>query len=138
MTWSKLISILLHPIFLPILIAFFILTFTPDSFFISKSNMAIIYLFLFLYTIFLPVIFTLILYKSGRLSSIEMKKNKERVVPIIITLICFFFCYLKLQNILIYSPILNTALKGVAIIVFSSGIIFSRLINNNPFSSSAP
>ena len=53
----------------------------------------------------------------------EMKKNKERVVPIIITLICFFFCYLKLQNILIYSPILNTALKGVAIIVFSSGII---------------
>ena len=123
MTWSKLISIVLHPIFIPILIAFFILTSTSDSFFISKSNKTIVYLFLFLYTIVLPIIFTLILYKSGYLSSIEMKKNKERVIPIFITLICFIFCYLKLQNILIFCPILNTALKGIAIIVLSSGII---------------
>jgi membrane-associated phospholipid phosphatase len=48
-----------------------------------------IYSLLFLGTFMLPVLFSTLLWKSGKISSLEMPKREERYAPFLITLVCY-------------------------------------------------
>lgn len=119
---SKLISLILHPIFMPLLALHLSLIILPEINFAIK-NIRLVYLIVFFSTIIFPLIFILILIKLGSVDSLEMKNHKERVLPLFNTTISMFVGYFFLKNILIYCPILLAEFLGAIIIISIASII---------------
>ena len=123
MRLSKLISLILHPIFMPLLALYLSLAILPELEFTISHNLSLIYFIVVISTIVLPLISILILIKIGRLSSLEMMCHKERVLPLFNTVIWMLFGYLFLQNILLYSPLLMAEFLGAIIIISLASIL---------------
>ena len=100
MRLSKLISIILHPIFMPILALYLSLRQVPSIGFAITNYQNYIYLVLIFSTVILPLISIFFLIKSGKVSSLEMSNHKERSVPLFRTAIWMGLGYYILENIL--------------------------------------
>ena len=122
MRLSKLISIILHPIFMPILALYLSLRQVPSIGF-AITNQNYIYLVLIFSTVILPLISIFFLIKSGKVSSLEMSNHKERSVPLFRTALWMGLGYYLIENILIFSPILKSELLGVIIIMILAALI---------------
>ena len=122
---SKLISLILHPIFMPLLALYLSLTILPELEFTISHNLKLIYFIVIISTIVLPLISILILIKIGRLSSVEMMHHKERVLPLFNTTACMLFGYFFLQTILLYAPLLMAEFLGAIIIISLASILSS-------------
>ena len=86
---SKIITLILHPIFFPLYIVCLISFYIPD---ISVNNNFFVFCFsVFLWTIFLPLIAIGILFKRKLIPSLEMSSKKERILPLLITLFFIVF-----------------------------------------------
>ena len=120
---SKLISLILHPIFMPLLALYLSLTILPELEFTISHNLKLIYFIIIISTIVLPLISVLILIKIGRLSSLEMMRHKERVLPLFNTAIWMLFGYFLLQNILLYTPLLMAEFLGAIVIISLASIL---------------
>ena len=120
---SKLISLILHPIFMPLLALYLSLTILPELEFTISHNLKLIYFIIIISTIVLPLISILILIKIGRLSSLEMMHHKERALPLFNTVIWMLFGYFFLQNILLYTPLLMAEFLGAIIIISLASIL---------------
>lgn len=120
---SKLISLILHPIFMPLLAFYLSLVILPELKFTISHNLTLIYFIIVISTIVFPLISVLILKKTGRLSSLEMIHHKERVLPLFNTAICMFFGYFFLQKILLYTPLLMAEFLGAIIIISLASIL---------------
>ena len=120
---SKLISLILHPIFMPLLALYLTLTILPGLEFTISHNLKLIYFIVIISTIVLPLISILILITIGRLSSVEMMHHKERVLPLFNTSIWMLFGYFFLQNILLYAPLLMAEFLGAIIIISFASIL---------------
>lgn len=99
-TFSKSLSFLFHPIFLPLLSVFilFQLPFYINYKFTADYRTAI-YLILLLNTIILPVLASLYLLNRKVISSMEMPTAKERRIPYFVTLLIFVFTLFLLEKI---------------------------------------
>jgi len=122
MRLSKLISIILHPIFMPILALYLSLRQVPSIGF-AITNQNYIYLVLIFSTVILPLISIFFLIKSGKVSSLEMSNHKERSVPLFRTALWMGLGYYLIENILIFSPILKSELLGTIIIMIIAALI---------------
>ena len=120
---SKLISLILHPIFMPLLALYLSLTILPELEFTISHNLKLIYFIVIICTIILPLIFILILIKVGRISSMEMMHHKERVLPLFNTAVWMIFGYFLLQNFLLYTPLLMAELLGAIIIISLASVL---------------
>ena len=120
---SKLISLILHPIFMPLLALYLSLDILPELEFTISHNLKLIYFIVIISTIVLPLISVLILIKIGRLSSLEMVRHKERVLPLFNTTIWMLFGYFFLQNSLLYTPLLMAEFLGAIIIISLASIL---------------
>lgn len=123
MRLTKIISIVLHPTFMPLVIFYISLKLIPNIGFAITSYLPFIYIVLMFSTIILPLISVLLLIRIGEISSIEMNIQKERPTPLLIAAIYLSCAYYVLQNILAFAPILNSMLKGAIIIMFCASII---------------
>jgi len=119
----KIISIILHPIFMPIATIYISLALFPNIGFAISKNLNFIYLILFFSTIFIPLISVLFLIKVNLVSSLEMSDYNERFFPLLITTVSMFTGYYILEGILILSFLLRDIMMGAIIIVFISSII---------------
>jgi len=120
MSISKLISIILHPIFMPLLALYISLSFVPELEFPLNQNLTLIYLIVVSSTIVFPLIFILFLVKIKQLSSLEMTHHKERTLPLFITSLSMSLGYFCLENLLIFTPLLKSAfLSAIFIIIFT-------------------
>ena len=84
MRFSKFISYVFHPVFIPLIILFILFNFTSILAISNSNNICVnsIYiLFILVYTI-LPVLTSVVLVKFGIIGSFEMHDNKERIVPL--------------------------------------------------------
>jgi len=122
---SKLISLILHPIFMPLLALYLSLTIFPELEIIIGHNLKLIYFIIIISTIVLPLISIIILIKLGRISSLEMMHHKERVLPLFNMTIWMLFGFFFLQNILLYTPLLIAEFLG-AIIIISLATVLSN------------
>ena len=122
---SKLISLILHPIFMPLLALYLSLTIFPELEIIIGHNLKLIYFIIIISTIVLPLISIIILIKLGRISSLEMVHHKERVLPLFNMTIWMLFGFFFLQNILLYTPLLIAEFLG-AIIIISLATVLSN------------
>ena len=85
MKFSKFISYVFHPVFVPLIILFTLFNFTPILANSTSNNICVnsIYtLFILIYTI-LPILTGVVLVKFGLIGSFEMHDNRERIIPLI-------------------------------------------------------
>jgi hypothetical protein len=123
MRLSKFISIILHPIFMPILALYLSLKQIPSIGVAITNYQNYIYLVLIFSTVILPLISILFLIKSGKVSSLEMSNHKERSVPLFRTALWMGLGYYILENILVFSPIIKAELIGAISIILIASII---------------
>ena len=123
MSIYKIISIILHPIFMPFIAIYLSIKLIPSIAFATTNHIYFIYLILIVNTIILPLISVFFLIKRKWISSIEMNEFKERSLPLFITAICITLGYYQLEGILVFSPILKSEIIGAIIIVACSSAI---------------
>ena len=123
MKLTQLISIILHPMFMPILALHLTLLVLPSLAFTLSQNLLLIYGILVFSTMVLPLISIFWLMQKGKVSSLEMSNHKERSLPLFKTVIWMSFGYYLLQNLLFYTPILKAELLGAILIILLAAII---------------
>jgi len=123
MAIPRLISIILHPIFIPIISFYLSIKMVPDLDFTIANYQNYILLILIICTIMLPVLCMLFLIKFDVISSLEMTKRQERPIPLLLTG-GFLILSLKLtEKLLIFTPVLKKELVGAIIIILLASII---------------
>ena len=122
---SKFISILFHPIFMPIVVVYLSLNLVPSISFAINNYLGFVYFILFLSTILLPLTSVFFLLKTGVISSFEINNHKERSIPIFITIIWMVYGYYKISSFLLFAPILKSEFLG-AVVILSIASIVSR------------
>ena len=123
MAIARLISIILHPIFIPIISFYLSIKMVPDLDFTIANYQNYILLILIICTIMLPALCMLFLIKFDVISSLEMTKNQERPFPLLLTG-GFLILSLKLtEKLLIFTPVLKKELVGAIIIILLASII---------------
>lgn len=120
---SKVISLILHPVFMPLLAFYLSLSILPELEFTISHNLKLIYFIVIISTIILPILSILILIKIDRLSSLEMIHHKERVLPLFNTAISMLLGYFFLQNILLYTPLLIAEFLGAIFIILVASVL---------------
>ena len=123
MKLTQLISIILHPMFMPLLALHLTLLVLPSLAFTLSQNLLLIYGILIFSTMVLPLVSIFWLMRKGKVSSLEMSNHKERSLPLFKTVIWMSFGYYLLQNLLFYTPILKAELLGAIIIIILAAII---------------
>jgi len=120
---SKAISIILHPVFMPIIALYLSINLVPNIRFSITNYIPFTYLVFVISTIIMPVITIMFLIKKKLVSSLEMSDYKERSAPLFITTLWMCYGYYKLVEILVLAPILKASLMSAIIITFIAFII---------------
>ena len=123
MQLSKFISIVLHPIFMPLLALYLTLKALPPIAFAINQYLNYIYGIIICCTIILPILSIFFLIKTGRVSSLEISNHKERSLSLFITIIWMSLGFFMLNNILFYAPILKAEIIGAILIILFATII---------------
>ncbi len=126
MRLAQVISILGHPIFMP-LYAFGLLIYTNPyvNMMVSAGSRHFIITILVVFTITLPLITALLFKLFGLIDSVFMKTTEERMWPFIITLIWYYMGYQLLNKIQVPQS-LNLLMIGAISVISLAIIITSR------------
>lgn len=86
---AKIISIILFPLFIPMYGMILLLNMSVFSCF-PKANIRLFYYIIVFFAILIPLFFYQLLAFTKVISDVRMYKKEDRVIPYIITSICFF------------------------------------------------
>jgi len=123
MAISRLISIILHPIFIPVISFYLSIRMVPNLDFTIANYQNYILLILVICTIMLPVLCMLFLIKFDIISSLEMKEKHERPIPLLLTGGCLILSLKLTEKLLVFTPVLKKELVGAIIIILLASII---------------
>ena len=117
------ISILFHPIFIPVYIVAFLIFLHPDAFtgFSMEMKMRTL-LIIVLNIVFFPLLSVFLLRTLGFISSIYLKSQRDRIIPYIASGIFYFWAYIVFRGQPEYSNLLVFFLLGV-FLVSSAGLM---------------
>ena len=119
---AKLLSRLLHPIFIPT-ITLSIISIKFVNIIILSNQLDIIIIGVILFTLLFPLLSILYLLYTNRIKSLQIEDRKERILPIIITIIWMLIGYYFLANILDYAPTIKTIYLGMIATLFTTLLI---------------
>ena len=120
---SKAISIILHPIFMPLSAFYLILKLVPNIVFAITNYLGFILIVLILSTIIMPLLSSIFFMKKKVIKSVEMISHEERVAPLLSTAVWMGYGYYKISDILSYAPILESEFISMIIIIVVGCII---------------
>lgn len=120
-------SYILHPVFFPILMTWVIYIISPVTFVkYDGKKLPMLFIQVGLATIFFPVLVVLLLKALGFIDSILLKTQKERIIPLIGTMMCYWWISHVFKNL--DAPIiLQVLLRGAywsIIVLFVCSIFF--------------
>lgn len=125
--WATIISYVFHPVFMPSVMAFVLYKLMPTSFAgINAFTFGKIMLPIILNTLFFPLVATALIKAVGFIDSIKMENPKDRIIPLIATMIFYFWAYNVFKNIdapLILRVLLLGSFWGI-IVLFMINIFF--------------
>lgn len=105
-------SYILHPVFMPVLMAWIIYKVSPMSFVqYEGKDLSMVFIQIGLTTIFFPVLVVFLLKGLGFIDSIFLRTQKERIVPILATMMCYWWISHVFKN-LDAPVILQVLLRG--------------------------
>jgi membrane-associated phospholipid phosphatase len=119
---AKLLSRLLHPIFIPT-ITLSIISIKFVNIIILSNQLDIIIIGVMIFTLLFPLLSILYLLYTDRIKSLQIEDRKERILPITITIIWMLIGYYFLANILDYAPIIKTIYLGMIATLFTTLLI---------------
>ena len=97
---AMIISYLLHPVFIPSLITFMVYKLSPASFAgLPPARFYQLLLSVFLLTAFFPIVATLLTKAVGFIESIHLHTAKDRIIPLIGTMVFYFWAHHVAKNI---------------------------------------
>ncbi|MBN1988049.1 MAG: hypothetical protein JW783_01465 [Bacteroidales bacterium] len=121
-TAAKIASVALHPLFMPFIGVAFLLFYGGYISLLPFQVKKVILLVVFANTLGLPLIMLPLFLRMGIIKSLAMESHRERVFPLIFTLIPYAFSFYFLYKLPI-PTILATFMLGAAIAVFATTII---------------
>ena len=123
MKLTRLISIVLHPVLMPLIAIEITLKYASYSVFAISEYLESIKIIIALCTLVIPGIIMLLLIKINKITSLEMSDHKERPLPLIISASLLLIGYISILPILNFSPFLKGELVGIAITILIASII---------------
>jgi len=118
---AKLLSYIFHPVFSPTLGILIILSHPDISLFLISGTQKFLLLSLvFINTALLPSLFSFFLVRFGFISSMEMKNEKERKWPYLITLIFYLLSYFLLLGAHLPEIIYRLQIGGILTVLLTS------------------
>jgi hypothetical protein len=97
---ARILSVLLHPVFMPLAACLLLYDTLPEAFAKTTPKQLNGWLGMILInTILFPVVLLLLLKGLGFISSIYLRNVKERVIPLIGTMVFYFWPYLVAKNV---------------------------------------
>lgn len=155
-SFAKFISLIFHPIFMPVYMAFMVVEFNPSHFpdLFGKHYNVILGMLVMLMVGF-PLISIAIMKGLGMIQSFEMKGSRERFIPMIAvgTFYLWTFVMYKPSSKMVFAqdPLLSNMILGCVIGIFlafffnsfykisfhtiAAGALVSLLMNIMPYSS---
>jgi len=125
MKLSKILSYVLHPIFMPIFVIYVALNYV-DFFQIIFSNYTRpLYIIIAVFTIILPLISSVLFVKFKKAESLEMKTKEERNGPIFSSIIIMIIGYPFFKSISQLSPYL-TSIYLSSIIILTIAFLITK------------
>lgn len=109
---AKLLSRLLHPIFIPT-ITLAIISTKFLNIIILSNQLNIIIIGTVIFTLLFPLLSILYLLITKRIKSLQIEEKEERILPILFTIIWMLIGYYFLGNILEYTPVVNSIYLGM-------------------------
>ena len=96
---AKIISYLFHPLFIPVYVSWFIVYLQPYLFsgFNKWDKALVIFRFFVMYTVF-PLVTVLLAKGLGFVSSIQLKTQRERIIPYVACGMYYFWMWYVLRN----------------------------------------
>jgi hypothetical protein len=121
---SHFISLALHPLLMPTYGLWLIFQFIEAYYILllPKITQYIIIGVVFMNTALLPSIFILTLYRTGRISNLQISNKEERWLPLLITAILYTTSYYVLKNLGL-NPLLLLLLSGAIMAIIISFFI---------------
>ena len=123
MKLTQTISIILHPIFMPLLTLHLTILALPSLAFTIENSRILIYGVLLFSTIIFPLLSILWFIRANKVKSLEISDHKERPLPLFTTGVLMTLGFYLLKNLLFYSPVLKAELIGAIIIIFLAAVI---------------
>ncbi len=116
---ARLVAIVFHPLFIPVYICWFLVRIQPYLFsgFSETDKNVVIIRFAVMYTLF-PLATVLIAKALGFVDSIQLKTQKDRIIPYIACGLFYFWMWYVLRNQLEFPPVILA--MTMAIFVASS------------------
>lgn len=124
---AKVISLIFHPLFIPVYLSWFVLNYSNIFLSISSNDKLILMLrFLVMYTVF-PLATVLMSKALGFVSSIYLRTQKDRIIPYIASGVYYFWMWYVLRNQPEFPK--QFAMLALAIFIASSiGLIFNTYL----------
>ncbi len=119
-------SYLLHPVFLPIIMTWVIYMITPMSFVQYEGKLSLVFIQIGVATIFFPLLVVALLKGLGFINSIFMRTQKERIIPLLATMMCYWWISHVFKNLdapLVLQVLLRGAYWSI-IVLFLCSIFF--------------
>lgn len=97
---AMVVSYLFHPVFMPSVMTVVLYNLAPTSFAgIDKANFGKMLLTIIINTLFFPLVATLLIKATGFIESIHMRTAKDRIIPLLASMIFYFWAYNVFKNI---------------------------------------
>ncbi len=120
---SKIVSILFHPIFIPVYLAFIIVEFNPNNFAnLHGRHYNVVMIMITILMVGFPLISLAIMRGLGMIQSFTMKDVKERFVPMIAVATFYLWTYMMFKpdskTAFEVDPLLSNMILGSVISIF--------------------
>lgn len=123
---SKFFTILLHPIFMPIIVMFVLLNEVDFFNILFSSYKKLIYSIIIIFTLALPLFISIVLLKLKRIKSLEMETIEERNSPIFYTIIVMILGFSFFKRIAYLSTYLCSIYLSLIIILILAFLITKK------------
>lgn len=98
--FANVLSFIFHPVFMPVIMTFLLYRLAPTSFTgMSSKDMGLTIVRVAFIGVFFPLLTTLLLKGLGFIQSIYMRDPKDRIIPLITTMIYYFWLYWVHKNL---------------------------------------
>ncbi|RLD80147.1 MAG: PAP2 family protein [Bacteroidetes bacterium] len=123
--FSKLISLLFHPLLMPTYALIIILNSGTHYSYLPAQAQKIIYVLVFLSTFLIPVSIIPFLMQLKLVNGVDLKERKERIIPLSITAASYYFAFYLLSRLPFHVP------QFLKILILASAIliVINLLIN---------
>lgn len=110
---AKIVSYIFHPLFMPTILSVLVSYLNPSAFAALDQDQKVKLLSsIALNTILFPLVTTLLLKALGFIESIQMHKSKDRIIPLIGTMVFYFWIYLVMKNVPATPLVLRVLMLG--------------------------